>query len=66
MNKKGYVRHVQQDKDTEAGSSPVELETQAIFHIGDTTIIATAHYQDNGKSCADRLMNILIEEVEKQ
>lgn len=66
MNKKGYVRHVRQDRDTEAGSSPVELETRAVFQIGDTAIIATAYYQDEGKSCADRLVNMLIEEVEKQ
>lgn len=66
MNKKGYVRHVRQDRDIEAGSSPVGLETQAVFQIGDTAIIATAYYQDEGKSCVDRLVNMLVEEVEKQ
>lgn len=66
MNKKEYARHVRQDKNAEARGSPVELETQAVFQIGDTAIIATAYYQDEGKSCADRLVNILIEEMEKQ
>ena len=54
------------DKDKAPSRPPVELKTQAVFQIGDTTIIATAHYQDEGKSCADRLVNMLIEEVEKE
>ena len=66
MNKKEYVRHIQQDIEAKAESTPVELETQAVFQIGDTAIIATAYYQNRGKSCADRLINLLIEKVEKQ
>lgn len=45
---------------------PFELETQAIFHIGDTTIIAAAHYQEKGRSCTESIINILVEEVNKE
>ena len=43
----------------------IELATHAVFQIGDVTIIATAHFQDEGKSCFDSLANLLIEEAEK-
>ena len=66
MKKKEYAQLPLPHHVASAVSPPVELETQAVFQIGDTTIIATAHYQDAGKSCADTLVNILVEEVEKQ
>lgn len=53
-------------EDEAQNSPPLELEQQAIFQIGNTTIIATAHYQDEGPSCAQRLVNILVEEVKNQ
>lgn len=65
MNKKGCARHVQQGAQAKAVNLPVELDTQAVFQIGDTTIIAAAYYQEEGKSFADQLVNILIEDVEK-
>ncbi|MDL2254589.1 hypothetical protein LJC49_11110 [Ruminococcaceae bacterium OttesenSCG-928-I18] len=59
-------RHIQQDTEPEITSPTIELEKQAVFQIGDTTIIATAYYQDEGDSCADRLLRVLLEEAEKQ
>lgn len=54
------------NEDKAPGCPPAELPAQAVFQIGDTTIIAIAHYQEDGKSCTERLVNILREEVEKQ
>jgi len=41
----------------------ITLDTQAVFQIGDTTIIASACYQEEGQSCFDKIADILREEM---
>lgn len=59
-------QRLQQAEKIEATGPPLELPTQAVFQIGDTKIIAIAHYQDKGKNCTETLVNLLKNEVEKQ
>ena len=44
----------------------LELDTHACLHIGDTTIIASANYQDDGASCFYKIVGVLKEELAKQ
>lgn len=44
----------------------IELDKQAVIQVGDTTIIASASYQENGENCFDKIANVLKEEVGKQ
>lgn len=44
----------------------IELETEAHLQIGDTTIIASAHYQSDGVSCFDKFVCLLKEKLQNQ
>ena len=44
----------------------LELDTYACMHIGDTTIIASANYQEDGESCFDKIVSVMKEELKKQ
>lgn len=44
----------------------IKLDEQAVFQVGDTTIIASGHYKDDGEDCFERISNVLKEEIQKQ
>ena len=43
----------------------IELEQGAVFQIGDVKVIATAHYNEDGADCFDKISSILREEVQR-
>lgn len=66
MSKTECALHVCQGEEAGTTNPLIELEKQVALQIGDITILATAHYRNEGTSCVGRLLDALIEEAKKQ
>lgn len=54
------------DNIQDKGINEIELERNFEYKVGDLTLIAAAHYTENGEDCYEKITRLLTEEIQRK